>query len=1253
MGWQSVVWHESATRLDYVSEYLSVGAMPGVVRSEVALDERLQRTLSQCLLLFDRQRLRQRVADHVRLVAALLTKLLQRGCTPLPTLGIEHAVLAEHGWLARVDNLEEGKVEMGWEFKAGHRLDLDSSALLARVTYRDDFEFERSLRGRSDAHTTLISSELEHHFLTDWVPKNLGPSAGHWFTPQAPLDLLLESGGMDESGDRRIDFLYCHPGDPPLAIEIDGPEHAASRHVDAERDRSLASLGIKVIRITNAEMKSGTGTSLESIRQAYAHAHKRVRAALESAKGSEDCEQCASILLDCATAVKVQLAVTKALAYGWLHPEKRWEITLVGAGAVAVAGVMDLLLLLTAYDVLYGGTSVPPKCVIYGEDGTRLECFRSAKEDSRDGAGQSAPDLCDKLRIDAERHLSPFHCLPRKPAADIVVRSVFLPVAFAKEPVTDLPRPSVALESYDGAHAALRFFLRTIFRKYEFRSMQGESVFTTLRRIDCVVLLPTGAGKSIIYQLAGLLMPGVTLVVDPIKALMDDQLAGLRQYGIDAAARIVGGIGAGRWRERALVQQRVERGEYYFVLISPERLQIRTFRDALRALKQVLPVNLAVIDEAHCVSEWGHDFRPSYLHLALNLQSTGEDKYGESPSILALTGTASRAVLRDMLVDMNIDQGTPDALVRPESFDRKELTFEVVRSTPQNFEADLRGTLIALPGRFGLPKAELYRPAGRKTNAGIVFVQTVGGSNGIARTNDVVKAVTQASVRMYSGKPPKGLDRNRWEDIKVQNAKAFRANDISIFVSTKAYGMGIDKANIRYTIHYGMPLSLESFYQEAGRAGRDRRQAHCLVIFNEYDKERTDQLLDPALDLNAVRAKYERDKNDWDTKDDIMRALFFHLKSFGGKDKEIRDLDKVLATLGDLTSKRTLELPFGEGKEARERALYRLLRIGIIEDYEVDWGGSKFVIVVSRFSYERCKTSLLEYVYGAQPARGMAIEQELQGRHLADPVEAARMLGRVLVKFTYDVIERSRRRMIQESIQLARHAKSDGDVRSRILDYLQEGLGAERMEELIDEKEVDLREWLGMAEKVQTAIDAGELRGLSIRFLESYPDHPGLFMSRAVAETMCPNPDVTLVANDLAAFVRLSVDRYRLSRSDMIAALGTLCDLAATRAKRLQLPLVVAMDKLARAERRWSFAHEVMQARETDLTERDAHIARLIQRDHQLTLRLKRIARRWTNPSQAFRLRQKLKGQRNDTSSGSRKSHRRKPRTRSRPDRSA
>ena len=1146
-----VAWVEGARRSEFIPEYVSVGAIPGSLRHRLPEHATLEQVLAQCVLLSRRGRSRQGASEHARMGSALLGKILQRGRTPLPSLGLEREALRRHGLLEHARDLELDGIEKGWELQESAAARVSAEGLLAALVERCGFSLDPEFAAEASSDP-LLQSPAEAWFLERWVPSALGPSAAHWFTPQASLDTLLEAGGWEESGARRIDFLFHHPGSRPIGIEIDGEEHVSAASVDDARDRSLAKVGIDVLRITHHEIRQAGGVVLDRLKT-------RCEASLTSLKHSDAEHSIAHFLLDCSNAAKVQLAVVRALGWGWLTAGQPWYVDLVGAGSSAAAGVLDILHLLSAFDALYGDTSVPDCCTVRGDDGL-LVAWRI----NGDGSWQeTAPPDSDgeRIRLVVESRTSPYHSLPPDAHADLIVRPAFLPVEFAADQALNFGRQPIAPPTYQEARPALTAFLHTVFRKCQFRQMQGEAVYNALRQQDCVVLLPTGAGKSLIYQLAGLLMPGVTIVVDPLVSLIEDQVEGLRLYGIDRAAPIARNLSSPEERRHLLL--RVERGQYHFVLLSPERLQSPQFRSTLRALAEVSLVNLAVIDEAHCVSEWGHDFRPAYLHLGNNLRRFGADQIGSPPPLLALTGTASRAVLRDMLIDLEIDRNRSDALIRPESFDRSELRFEVVRTRPpEDPNASLRGVLNNLPNKFGLPRTELFRPSGRHTASGIVFVPTVNARHyGLIDARTTVRNATNAAVTIYSGSAPRSIDRTTWDGEKRINAREFKRNQVPILVATKAFGMGIDKPNIRYTVHFGMPGSLESFYQEAGRAGRDRKPAVCVILFSEFDESRSDALLDPDLNLSELQDRFGPVNRDRTTGDDVTRALWFHLEGFYGAADEVEDVKLRLDEIGGLSSRRTVDLPFDEDnvRKRKEKALYRLLRIGVISDYEVDFGAKKFTVIVEPFNYEDCKRRLLDYVYAAQPAKSKLLARELEAIVPANPHHAAYELARVLIEFIYDVIERSRRRMIQESVLLARRAHSDSDIRARLLDYLQEGLGAERISELLDQPQVSLADWYELIDKCQTPVDAGELRGLCIRALETYPDHPGLLLARGAAEAMCSDHDDGVSSQGIGAAVRGSIVDYELAPPEVQATIEALFDLALARARELGVTLIVAL----------------------------------------------------------------------------------------------
>ena len=524
-----------------------------------------------------------------------------------------------------------------------------------------------------------------------------------------------------------------------------------------------------------------------------------------------------------------------------------------------------------------------------------------------------------------------------------------------------------------------------------------------------------------------------------------------------------------------------------------------------------------------------------------------------------------------MLTDLGIDRSRSEALVRPQSFDRPEIHLEMVRTSPtEDPRAALRGVLNALPGKFGMPRTEFYRPAGLDTASGIVFVPTVTGRpHGVLDARNIVQRATDSEVTVYSGKPPRGGDSaddsRKWNEEKRENAAAFKTNRVPVLVATKAFGMGIDKPNIRYTVHFGMPMSIESFYQEAGRAGRDRKPARSIAVFSEYDRSRSEKLLNPDLVLDELLKRFKEANRDRNISDDVMRALWFHLEAFSGVGQEIANVEAVINTIGDLSSSKRTELPHADDsdKKVKEKAIYQLLRLSVIRDYEVDFGGKKFIIHVNPFDLDRCKERLIEYVRAATPGKIKAFVRQANEINPAGAREAVLDLARMLVEFTYDEIERSRRRAILEAVQLARHASSDLEIRRRLLDYLQEGLGSERIEQLLVSEEVKLSAWWELIDKVQTGMDAGELRGLCIRALESDPDHPGLLLTRALAEAMCSDHDTIISSNGIATAIRAGVETYEISQTDIESTIDRMFDLAATRARNLGPALTIALLELA------------------------------------------------------------------------------------------
>jgi RecQ family ATP-dependent DNA helicase len=402
----------------------------------------------------------------------------------------------------------------------------------------------------------------------------------------------------------------------------------------------------------------------------------------------------------------------------------------------------------------------------------------------------------------------------------------------------------------------LRGLMQDVFRKRDFRPGQLPILSRALQRESVIGLLSTGGGKSLTYQLCSLLQPGLTVVVDPIKSLMQDQDQGLRRNGIDATVFINSSIRT--YYEREWAQSLVREGRVLFAFISPERYQIARFRDVLKQMAMSGHwVHQCVIDEAHCVSEWGHDFRTSYLKLGDNARTFSPELKEMQATLFGLTATASYDVLSDVKRELGVGE---ESIVSSLSAHREELIYKIIpvdadisqaRSPWQDSEAvgnakveALRSFLKGLPhnlkqyGLMGLSEhlsdPEIFfnniRDKNGKYETGVLVFSPVKSDKhplGVRRVAATLQANYSDTGTFYGGDANIVND----ESLSEKNQRNFIDNKLNILVATKAFGMGIDKPNVRATVHLNFPSSMEAFVQEAGRAGRDRKRAICVILY--------------------------------------------------------------------------------------------------------------------------------------------------------------------------------------------------------------------------------------------------------------------------------------------------------------------------------------------------------------------------------------------------------------------------------------
>lgn len=385
---------------------------------------------------------------------------------------------------------------------------------------------------------------------------------------------------------------------------------------------------------------------------------------------------------------------------------------------------------------------------------------------------------------------------------------------------------------------SLHYFLRSLFRKQDFWPKQREIISKTLELHSVLGVLPTGGGKSLIYQYSALMQPGFCIVIEPIRSLMKDQHEELSDLQINS-------IYINSDLEPVEKMTRLNRfvaGESLFLLMSPERMQMPLTKiDLLYMSNQRRYASYFVIDEAHCVSEWGHDFRPSYLSLAKNAVDCFMTKFGKPLPLIALTATASLDVQHDVQKEMTINgSGLPDIVTDP--IKRQEIDYYFLRATDKHDEL---GKLFS-----SLTNESCQTPIS-KENAALVFCTYKKGLTGVfgSRNDGFYYSLKRRyddhiGVGYFSGADEKNAQVSIEEMNNYQNL--FKRSQIGIMVATQAFGMGFNKPNIRYSFHVDLPKSIESLVQESGRIGRDKSSSSSYLLYNERDRDFKLQLMNKS-----------------------------------------------------------------------------------------------------------------------------------------------------------------------------------------------------------------------------------------------------------------------------------------------------------------------------------------------------------------------------------------------------------------------
>ncbi|API91888.1 ATP-dependent DNA helicase RecQ [Virgibacillus pantothenticus] len=351
--------------------------------------------------------------------------------------------------------------------------------------------------------------------------------------------------------------------------------------------------------------------------------------------------------------------------------------------------------------------------------------------------------------------------------------------------------------------------LQTYFGYQHFRPGQKETIDFIINGKNILAVMPTGGGKSLCYQIPGLALEGTAIIISPLISLMKDQVDALQALGVTAT--YINSTLSPEQQQTCL--RDISLGRYKFVYVAPERFESSFFMRVLRRIR----ISLIAFDEAHCISQWGHDFRPSYRSIIPQLQ-----KLPRQPVVIALTATATTEVIQDIQQQLHIEN------VVNTGFERENLAFHVVKGkAKRNYIASFLNE--------------------RKSESGIIYTATRKQTDALY---DQLKAQGYSVAKYHAGLTE--LERKRAQSAFIHDEK-------QLMIATNAFGMGIDKSNVRFVIHYAMPMNIESYYQEAGRAGRDGEASDCILLFSPQDIQLQKFLIEQSnMDEPGKQAEYRK-----------------------------------------------------------------------------------------------------------------------------------------------------------------------------------------------------------------------------------------------------------------------------------------------------------------------------------------------------------------------------------------------------------
>jgi len=994
-------------------------------------------------------------------------------------------------------------------------------------------------------HNTIKGSEEQNYFPAQEFHEKIIPNEfGEYAFVQSlllPEVEINEITGIDNEDfvHQQVDFYLPIA---KLVIEIDGSQHQddeVTKKLDKERDDYLRTKGITCIRISTKELQNETYSEkindiLNHLRLYENKGLGHYRATYNKVCNNQFSEVEVKTKLLPSAIIRFQILLLELLIAGKLTLDKSWNFNILSHEELpdfAHLATTDLLIWLDHLWQLKNKEKLKKPTISIKITSDKTKFVPTTNE----------------INID-------FSLLKRYTDEDIVCPDVIFvrtdyfddikKYNYFKVSTTDPIQYNIIQDD----ETTLEFFLENIFDKPHFRSGQFPIISNILNRNDTIGILPTGGGKSLCFQLPCLLQPCINFVVCPIKSLMKDQVDNLKEIQLTNISFVSSYLDA---HEKENELANFSHGRYLLLWISPERFQNLQFREKFTNVVANFSISYAVIDEVHCISEWGHDFRTSYLNLVKTIDKLSpKDENGQGAiKFVGLTATASLNVLKDIKVEFSrqkteLEEHNIKSLL---DYSRKELYFEVVKEENNKMKL-LKEMLKELNKKEGLFKDD-------STKAALIFTPFINGTYGCYHVAHTLSTIYPNKVKWFSGSKPKSVQTTDkdFESYKQGIQTAFRANKFPLLVATKAFGMGINKTNIHYTFHYGLPSSVEGLYQEAGRAGRwDKRQeenknkvAKCYILHTPevYDQKIVELFFQKDASFSEMQKSYKdiglnrKDvfrqvglflleqhdiQDDFETILKVVEICFrpeTKVKIFWEKTKDNEgnnvssEVNKQGTSSGSIPKNVSVHVDKEHGwlatidldKARLEKCIYRLSLLGLVSDWTTNFY-NHFEVEFNSDKDEHILSNLENYIYKYDPTTNV--------RQKVDAVDKKTVLEKAiwyLLNWIFETIIYTRKQSLKNMSDWCTEYKNSVSFKAKIDNYFQFNETTFILQH-ISEQPKDYLKWIEILldktnrGQLMTTREFQKLQDTISRFLESYRNNIGL--------------------NFVSGFVRLKLNNY-------------------------------------------------------------------------------------------------------------------------------